>query len=63
MGHECGRQLASLVTAGDDNTDNWVAAFGGNGGEFTVTADDGVVTVAADLSGNTDRDWRKHRRV
>ncbi len=41
-------ELASLVTAGDDNTDNWIAAFGGDGGVFTVTNDVTIVTVAGD---------------
>ena len=47
--------LTSLVFGDPDgNTDNWLtlgvtipSVFGGNGGEFTVTEDDDVVTVTA----------------
>ena len=39
--------LASYVTATDEtNDDNWVDAFGGLGGELTVTENDEIVTVA-----------------
>ena len=44
----------SAAAYNDDNTndiidddENWVGVFAGNGGEFTVTADDGVVDVTA----------------
>ena len=44
--------LASYVTGTpDNNNDNWVDTFAGKGGEFTVTADDGVVDIAADADG------------
>ena len=39
-------ELASLVIGVDDDTDNWIAAFGGLGGVFTVTDDVTIVTVA-----------------
>ena len=40
-------ELASLVIGDtDDDTDNWIAAFDGDGGVFTVTNDVTIVTVA-----------------
>ena len=44
---------------------NWVDAFGGLGGELTVTDDDDVVDITNDVHqpSNTDGDWLKHRRV
>ena len=39
--------LTSLVFGGDDdnNNDNWLGTFGGDGGVFTVTEDTRIVTV------------------